>query len=359
MRTQFIMASIFWLMATITFNAYSAPGESIVLDPNTGDYLITYYGTGALGNKKNKILRKEIFVPATKIDPSVKSTFKLKEDGTIVYKYQITNGSKSKQPLVMLMFDPVTSIIETVPMPIRDPSLDAHAFEQIYLAGKAALTTPDGWGGTNFEKQVGKLRISWVYENLDSLSDGLAQGTTQTGFGFSSKDIPGIGIAQLRGHSPGGQGYVDEGPSGEIGDQVFQLEQNNYVSRNAAVPTIPVPTPFDPAVILERIQTQMHTWIAMNLLDAAFASQLDRYFQSAISAYRLNQPKVGKQQIEAMRELIKKEQPDLDRDEEHESDNTHEKNDVKKPTLIARLAARVLDFDLKYVTKRMGGDKDD
>jgi hypothetical protein len=100
--------------------------------------------------------------------------------------------------------------------------------------------------------------------------------------------------------------------------------------------------------------------IAMSLLDPVFSSQLDRYFQSAISAYRLNQPKVGKKEIQAIRELIEKEQHDLGRDEEHESDKSQEKNDDRKSqsALIDRLAARVLDFDLEYVTKRTGRDKD-
>ena len=94
----------------------------------------------------------------------------------------------------------------------------------------------------------------------------------------------------------------------------------------------------------------------MKLLDATFSAQLDRSFQSAISAYRLNQPGVGKQEIQTMHELIEKEQPDLGRDEEHESDKNHEKNDDRKSALIDRLAARVLDFDLKYVTKRLDDD---
>jgi hypothetical protein len=103
-------------------------------------------------------------------------------------------------------------------------------------------------------------------------------------------------------------GFPDEGPvedSAVLAD-LNRLRDNDCITRPAAVPTIPVPTPFDLAVTLERIQTHMHTWIGMQLLDATFSSQLDRSFQSAISAYRLNQPKVGKKQIQTMRELPKK-----------------------------------------------------
>ena len=135
--------------------------------------------------------------------------------------------------------------------------------------------------------------------------------------------------------------------------------RNNFVPRPAAVPAVAVPNPFDAAVLLDRIQTQTHTWIAMQLLDASFSSQLDRYLTAAADAYRHNQPKAGKEHIQTLRKILKKEHEDLGRDEEHESDKNREKNDDRKSKMIDGLAARVLDFDLKYVLKRMGDDKDD
>jgi len=164
--------------------------------------------------------------------------------------------------------------------------------------------------------------------------------------------LPGVQIAQLDGQD-NDPSFSEEADRDIVALYDQLMKDTSFVPRNAAVPT-----PFDAAVLLERIQTQMHTWIGMKLLDATFSSQLDRSFQSAISAYRLNQPKVGKKEIQTMRELLKKEQPDLGRDEEHESEKNHEKNDDRKSALIDRLAARVLDFDLEYVTKRAGGDKD-
>ncbi len=199
-------------------------------------------------------------------------------------------------------------------------------------------------------------RIGWVYSNLNSITDGLAPGKSQDGFEFSSKDIPGIGIAQLSAHSPVPM-FPAEGPTGELAKEFAPIEQNDYVSRPTAVPAIAVPAPFDPAVTLERIQTQTHTWIASQLLAPVFSSQLDRYFQSSIGAYSLNQLNVGKKQIQAMRELIKKEQPDADREDVR--DDGGDDHDTNKRALIDKLAARILDFDLKYVTERTGGDKDD
>lgn len=343
------------LLFPITSHAIS-PGESIDFDPATGDYTINYMGWSEDGTPRMQHVR---FVPATKIDPTVKSSLSLGGDGAIIYGYSITNGAKSRQPLILIMFDIASAIKASQPLPrtMEELGHDEKRIRELRIAGTAALLTPTAWDGDINPSNVGGHLVGWSYHSVTA-DEGLQPGQRQGGFGFSSPDLPGMGSAELSGAVPT-MGFPDEGPDGEISDQHQKLLQNDFVTRNAAIPTIAVSTPFDPAVTLERIQTHMHTWIGLQLLDATFSSQLDRYFQSAISAYRLNQPKVGKQEIQTMRELLKKEQPDLGRDEEHESDKSQEKNDDRKSALIDRLAAQVLDFDLKYVTKRMDGDKDD
>ncbi|MFZ5522903.1 MAG: hypothetical protein ACOY9D_02300 [Pseudomonadota bacterium] len=360
MQNQIKLTSPFFglLLLFASTQAISAlPEESIVLDPNTGDYTLTYWDYPS--SLKKRRLRQAIFVPSTKIDPLVKSTFKFREEGVIAYAYRVTNGLKSRQSLVVMVFDPVTDIVSALPLPKKEQDVDPNTIEQINQAGIDALTTPREWFGTALTSDVGGLRVGWSYLNIRSINDGVLPGNTQGGFGFSSRDIPGIGIAQLSGHSPVPM-FPAEGPQGELAKEFDVIEQNDFVPRPAAVPAIAVPDPFDAAMTLERIQTQMHTWIAMKLLDPAFSAQLDRSFQSAISAYRLNQPKVGKKHIQTMRALIKKEHADADR--EDDNDDRGEKGDhadKNKHALIDKLAARILDFDLKYVTKRMGGDKDD
>ena len=89
------------------------------------------------------------------------------------------------------------------------------------------------------------------------------------------------------------------------------------------------------------------------MLDVSFSSQLDRYFQAAIDAYSHSQPKVAKEHIQTLRKMLKNEHEGID----HEEDE--EKNERKSARVsIDRLAARVLDFDLKYVLKRSGGERD-
>jgi hypothetical protein len=98
-------------------------------------------------------------------------------------------------------------------------------------------------------------------------------------------------------------------------------------------------------VVVDRIREHVATWPSKQLADTAFVAQLDRYFQSAISAYRLNQAQVGKKHLETMREYIKQQQPDADKEDGNHPIAT-------PPALIDPLAARVLFFDLDYVMER-------
>ncbi len=135
-----------------------------------------------------------------------------------------------------------------------------------------------------------------------------------------------------------------------MGDQLAKLAQNDFVPRKAAVPAIAVPTPFDAAVLLDRIRTEIQTWPGKQLIDATYAAQLDRNLVAAATAYRNNQLKAAKEQIEALRKLLAKEHYYLDHDEEDNDDSAEHKAATR--LTIDRLAARVLDFDLRYVLMR-------
>ncbi len=331
------------------------PGESIVLDPVTGNYKLTYSDEQDDGSK---ILSHGTFFPATKIVPTINSKFNLDETGAVIYSYSVGSGAQSRQILRTVRFDLTGKVVGSQDLPTDiQTSTVAHAFA-VLEANSLALATPGGWRGAISADKNGASRISW--HPVDSTAGIPPKGHVK-GFGFSSQSLPGLSAAKFEGKREAINGFSGGGPDpdSDISKQIQALYQNDFVVRNAAVPAIAVPSPFDAAVTLERIQTHVHTWIGLKLLDATFSSQLDRYLAAAADAYRRNQPKVAKEDIEKVREMLKKEHQDLGRDEEHESEKSQEKNDDRKSALIDRLAARVLDFDLKYVMKRASGDKDD
>lgn len=337
-----------WIMAVaamgVSLYAQAYPGESIVLDPVTGDYRITYWDDITYGDTafEQPSLRQTTFVPATKIDPTIVSKFKLGDASLVIYSYAMSNGAAAKQAIVVLSLEQTERVKGERDVPLTATATVSEV-EQAFLANTSALNSPASWSGNIY--RLRESRIVWSPDDLKT--GGVPAGSTQAGFSFSSLALPGLSVARMEGIG-GVFGYAGEGPvqDSAIRPELDRLTKNDFIARSAAVPTLPVPSPFDPAVTLERIQTHMHTWIAKQLLDAAFSAQLDLSFKAAIDAYRAGQRETGKKAIETMRELIKQQQPDADKETATSIRTT------TLPALIDLLAARILFFDLNYVTER-------
>lgn len=352
MRTRYLQCTFVAFILMLAQHAHGLPGESIVLDPNTGNYTITYLGYDESGESEERTaLRVATFEPATKIDPTIRSTLKMGTNGIVAYRYRVHNGATSRQPLVMIVFDPVSSLVTTDSATQPELNMQPNATAQNWGVASYPMNVPEGWNGWVTTSRIGGVRAGW-----DSSDDGLAPGGVPNNFGFFSGDLPGIGVVQLKGDSAIRK-FVDEGPIGEVGEQLGRLVQNDYVPRNAAVPTIAVPSPFDPAALLERIRAHVATWPGKQLVDPAYAAQLDRYLVASAEAYRLSNAKAGREHIETLRRMLAKEHHYLDHDEE-DSDDAEERK-AQTRFAIDRLAARVLDFDLRYVLKQMERDHEE
>ena len=149
-----------------------------------------------------------------------------------------------------------------------------------------------------------------------------------------------------------------------MGKQLSELEANNFVPRPAAVPLISVPDPFDAAAVLGSLREHVKTdLINLDQIDPVFAAQLDRLFETAIAAVNQGNLAAARSDIKALRRLLHKEHKGLekaddDKDKKAKKDEEDEAHDKGKTGLITKLAAKVLDFDLKYIEKRVK-DKDD
>jgi hypothetical protein len=355
--TPFIIMAIAFVLFSDNGMAAIRPGEGIVRDPSTGDYLATYWDEDETGGE----FVTARLVSATKIEPKVASLFKLSDAWQVSYSYTIANGTRAKQPIDTLRMYGLpegVSMSNVVSGPIIDngKSIKVELFD-------SALSSPINWIGSG-TRNPGALSISWRYDNERyDVSLGIKPGASQSGFGFVSSDLPGILGLRIMGNA----GYhhfaapgMGEGPDPsktDIPKQMSEIERNDYVSRDVSAPIIIVSVPFDAAMLLGSIRTHVATWPAKQLLDPVFASQLDRYLAAAADAYRLNNAKAGREHIETLRKMLAKEHHHLDHDDE-DDDDTEERKAVTRFT-IDRLAARVLDFDLRYVLKRTehGGEK--
>lgn len=298
--------------------------EGVVLNPETGDYTVTYKGSQGF-------FAEVIFVPATKIDSTLKSKFKDSRDSNgIRYSYKVKNGVGSKQNIDQL----ITLVSNVTPGSLEAPQRwEAHAIPQ-----------PPSQGPN--------LILSWTYFGGEYLS-GLAPGKSLAGLSLESSDLPGIALVKISGAAPTTE-WLGHYPVGVVGDQMEEIEKNNHIPRFAAVPKIPVGQPFDPALTLTGLQKHVNQdLVSMKLVDPVFASQLDRGLQAAIDAAKINNTKALKDHLKDLRHVLKREHGDVDKEDDEDDDGDGDK--VKKPGLIDKLAARVLDFDIKYVEKRISG----
>jgi len=318
------------LLYFLVCSAPNAQEETIVLDPSTGNYIINYRGldldTGA------EPWRRAIFVPATKIDPVVKSKFKLNDQGLVVYHYKVKNESNSQQAL--------SGFRALVSQAIR-----------------TSQAIPQGWRGSVIpDRNTKNIRLNWSYSRQQA-GDGLKPGASQSGFSVESNDLPGIGMLRLRGATPT-LAFPDEGPNQELSDKLDELSSpdNDSVPRLAAIPHIPNPTPFNAMVVLGGIQKHVKDDMAsMQLIDPILLASIDRGLTQAIAAAQGGNTPSLLHELKNLRKLLKQEHADVDKDDGDWNDDDKRKTAKHQ---IDKLAAQVLDFDLKYVEKRVKGEKD-
>jgi hypothetical protein len=220
------------------------PGEGVVLNSVTGDYLFSYRD----GTVATDPLRQLNFVPSTKIEPVLASSISLAGNWNILYGYTLTNGSTAKQLIDHLRFFglPVNAAI-TGSTTIAEGSHQMDIFE-------SALTVPNAnWYGSGTRIPGKVVNIGWVYDDESPSPKGIQPSSTLAGFGLNSPDLPGVFVAQVSGNGTRNLRFPDEGPEGEMSNQYGQLRKNDFVPRNAAAPMIVAPTPYDAAVTLEAI----------------------------------------------------------------------------------------------------------
>lgn len=312
-----------------TFIVNAAAGESLTYDPETGIYTMEYYNTY---DQATPVQRRVQFELDTRIDPVVLSKFNNTASDSLNYRYKIKNGVTSMQGIGVVRLVGTRSFASNI-------------------------SVPNGWRGSTRPAFVtSELIAGWSYRADDR---GLKPGVTQPGFGFESRDLPGVGVFESIGRARRDLGgFPDLGPSDDtpVGQQFSELMKNNEsVRRFAAAPKIMVPDPFDTAVVLTGIQKHIkQDLISMQLIEPVFATQLDRLLQAATDAAKLNATRAVREYLKDLRKLLKKEHADIDKEDDEVESDPEKVKSGQVP--IDKLAAKVLDFDFKYVEKRVKGE---
>lgn len=316
----------FFMIGAFMSQANAATQEGIVYNSMTGNYTVTYK-SGYSGQ-----LETVTFIPSTKINPSVKSVFKFDNKRNVFsYEFKVKNGADSQQPIDQMIVL-VRSFVSN------------------------SLSSPEGWPGSAvLALGGGGVRLSWSTYERGELR-GLAPGAVLKDMALESLDLPGVTRMEIRGDRPITK-WMSHYPAGEVGDQMDILLKNDFVPRTVAVPRIPIPIPFNAAEALGSIQQHIKTDMAsMQLIDPALLTLIDRSLTQAVAAAQGGNTPSLLHEIKSIRKLLKQEHMDVDKDEEEDQDDNGKEKNAKSP--IDKLAARVLDFDLKYVEKRVKREKD-
>jgi hypothetical protein len=294
--------------------------EGAVRDEKTGNYFVTYKDAYDAWNEV-------LLEPATKTDPMLKSKFgRSTINQAVRYEYKLKNGPKAKQNIRVFLTE-VSSINPGGPL------------------------APPGWEGYAVPTFTdSNVRLSWTRE-IAGASEQLAPGRVVGGFSIESNDLPGVAIMQVIGNAAPTT-WLGHAPSIDtlVGKRVAEIEAQNFVPQLAAVPKIVNPSPFDASFLLGGLQQHINQGLVpMKLVDPVLASQLERLLVAAADAARLGNTKGIKENLKDFRKLLKQQYEDLEEEDDFESDGDKHR---KKSALIDRLAARVLDFDAKYVLHR-------
>ena len=241
------------------------------------------------------------------------------------------------QPIVAISLDPISNVASSVsPAALNGVNVDEAAVAAAIDAWSGALSIPAKWSGLVLSHpETSGLRATWLYANLVTDTDGLARGESQNAFTIKSNDLPGIVQAEIAGNAGEGPSYNDDGPTGDIAQQLRQLQLHNFVGQLAAAPAVSVPVPFDRATLLRSIDAQVKTWIDLKILDAPTFSQIDRFIQAAIIDASRNDPRSCEASVENIRRILRTIYPLLDKivDDSVEAPDS---------PYISRLATRVL-----------------
>jgi hypothetical protein len=299
--------------------------ERIVYDSRTSEYVIEYIGNDGT-------LRTVRWTPATNIQVTVRSRFKQSSD-RINYSYAINNLKNSLQPVL--------------------------GFRVLVRgATKEYLSAPGNWRASvvkNYDDPTAGVWVSWTPNRTEY---SLTPGESLSGLSMVNAELPGVGMSLARGLMSV-LTYPDEGPGGALIEFMenggFLKKASEGVSRLAIVPRISVPTPYDAATVLTNIQKHLDTdLISMKLVDPVLVAQMDPWFATAIDAAKRNNTTGLRNALQELRRLLKQECADVDQ----EGNETETDDKPVAPARIAKLAARVLDFDLKYVQTRVKDNKD-
>lgn len=342
-------------------------GESIRFDPQSGDYIVTYYGDTGEPSKGDRFITL-IYDTPNKIKPGVREQLRATRGREISYRYDFSNDKAAKQNIYSLSF--------TVPAPWwENASLvtNATATSQASagnLPGTAAaieskLTYTESVEATrmlqsdlwlpevSFAKTNMAFRFSWQAHPNKPVLDDIKPGQTRRNFGLVMPYLPGLVKVDFEGNS---KSFGFPGAAG--GDSKIWKDLDKLMFGSTAPapsvlslgPKVLIPEPFNAKGLADGISNDLASWVEAGQLSEPLAQRLRQSLAAMGAAAELNSPAgVAGNAERVFYELFVRCKGMRYEDVEEENDIARQRSDHPE---LSRLAARAIAFNTFELTKR-------
>lgn len=339
-------------------------GESIRFDPQSGNYIVTYYGDSPQGDRFVTL----IYDTPNKIKPGVHEQIRASRGRDIAYRYDVSNDKLAKQDIYSLGFTVrapwwenaslVTNAAATGQVMAGNMQGAASVIESkiTYTDSVEAvrMRQSDKWlPSVAFAKTNMAFRMSWQAHPNKPMLDDIKPGQTRNDFGLLLPYLPGLVTFDFEGNS---KSFGFPGAAG--GDSKIWKDLDKLMfGRTAPPPTVQslgpkvlIPEPFSAKVLADNISNDLASWVEAGQLSESLAQRLRRLLAAMGTAAELNNLVgfVGNGQqvfFELFSRCIGMQHTDLN----EESDAARQRPDHAE---LSRLAARAIAFNTFEFIKR-------
>lgn len=339
-------------------------GESIRYDPQSGNYIVTYYGDSPQGDR----LVTLIYDTPNKIKPGVRERVRASGARDIAYGYDISNGKAAKQPIYAFSFTARAPWWE-------NSSLITHATAASQasagnLAGAAqAIEARVTYTGTiestrmkqsakwlpefAFAKSNQAFRVEWqAHPNKQPLDD-IQPGQKRKDFGVTVPYLPGLVKFAFSGDSEPFKFAASAGGDSKIWKDLDKLMFGSTApapSVQSLGPKILIPEPFNAKALATGISNDLASWVEAGQLSEPLAQRLRAEFAAIGNAAEVNNSVgLSANAARVFYELfLRHEGMRYERVEDDDEDDSRKSDHPE----LSRLAARAIAFNTFELTKR-------
>jgi hypothetical protein len=346
-------------------------GESITFDPQTGNYIVKYYGDPGASKGGTDRMITLIYDTPNKIKPDIKVQMRTGRERDIVFSYDVSNGKAAKQAIYAFSFTARTGWFENSSLISNSTASSQIAAGNLAGAAQAMegkltylgsiedtrMTQSDLWlPEFVFAKSNQAFRVRWQAHPNKPKFDDIKPGQHRKGFQLAVPYLPGYVKVNFSGD---GKSFGFPGAAG--GDSKIWKDLDKLMFGGTAPapsvaslgPKILIPEPFNAKALATGISNDLASWVEAGQLSENLAQKLRLSFAAiGDAAERNNSGGVAGNAGTVFHDLFSRHEG-MRYDKVEEDDDEHDKvNKHADHPELSRLAARAIAFNTFQLVKR-------